>query len=97
MAPVLNMKSAGSWFGTSVHMDRITQNSSIKLPTRGKISDTSMPLCPYLRKANGDANKLPVERSVLGAPPGIGFPLYCDSIGLGSKVSTCDMPPFITR
>ena len=35
MAPVLNMKSEGSWFGTSVHMERITQNSSIKPPTRG--------------------------------------------------------------
>src|SRR5438309_4383061 len=97
MVPVLNMKSDGSWLGTSVHMDRITQNSSIRAPTRGKISDTSIPLCPLLRKANGDANKLPVERSVLGAPPGIGVPLYLDSIGLGSKVSTWDMPPFITR
>src|SRR6476646_3236299 len=97
MAPVLNMKSEGSWLGTSVHMDRITQKSSIKPPTRGNNSDTSMPLCPYLRNANGDANRLPVERSVLGAPPGIGCPLYFDSIGLGSNVSTWDMPPFITR
>src|SRR5262245_20003596 len=97
MAPVLNMKSEGSWFGTSVHMDRITQNSSIKLPMREKISDTSMPLCPHLRKANGEANRWPVERSVLGAPPGTGWPLYLDSMGFGSNVSTWDMPPFMTR
>ena len=56
-----------------------------------------MPLCPHLWNANGDANRFPVDRSVFGAPPGIGCPLYFDSIGLGSNVSTCDMPPFITR
>ncbi len=36
-------------------------------------------------------------RSVLRLPEGIGVPLYFVSIGLGSKVSTCDGPPFRKR
>ena len=39
----------------------------------------------------------PLRRSVEIFGPGIGWPSYFVSAGLGSKVSTCDMPPFRNR
>ena len=39
----------------------------------------------------------PVRRSVLISPVGSGCPWYFSSIGLGSKVSTCETPPFMNR
>ena len=46
---------------------------------------------------NGERSRLPVLRSVFRLPAGMGLPLYLSSIGLGSKVSTCDGPPFRNR
>ena len=45
-------------------------------PSCGKISLTSMPLCPYFLNVNGDFSRLPVLRSVCRLPEGIGLPLY---------------------
>ena len=59
-----------------------------------KISLTSMPLWPYLRNRNGEARAAPVLRSVVRFPWGSVLPSYFFSSGLGSKVSTCDGPPF---
>ena len=56
-----------------------------------------MPLFPYRLNSNGDFSRLPVFRSVFRFPAGIGWPLYFVSIGFGSKVSTCDGPPFRNR
>ena len=35
--------------------------------------------------------------SVATAPPGSGWPWYLSSIGFGSKLSTCERPPFMNR
>src|SRR6266853_4024052 len=72
----------------------MTHTSSMHSPSLGKISLTSIPLWPYFLNLNGDASRLPVFRSVFKFPEGIGLPSYFVSIGLGSKVSTCDGPPF---
>jgi hypothetical protein len=66
----------------------MTQKSSIKAPTLGKISLTSSPLWPYFLKVKGDAIRLPVALSVLTLGPGSGLPSWRVSSGLGSKVST---------
>src|SRR5260370_9626407 len=66
----------------------------MRSPSFGKISLISIPLWPHFLTWNGDASRLPVFRSVLRLPEGIGLPLYFVSIGLGSKVSTCEGPPF---
>ncbi len=65
--------------------------------TCGKSSLTSIPDWPYFLNANGDASAAaPVLRSV-GRSRGIACPLYFCSAGFGSKVSTCEGPPFINR
>ncbi len=81
----------------SVHTERITQMSSMQPPTCGKISLTSIPLCPYFLNVNGDFISAPVLRSVATSPPGSGWPWYLSSIGFGSKLSTCESPPFMNR
>ncbi len=81
----------------SVYIDRMKQMSSTHSPTCGQISLTSMPLCPYFLKLNGDRSSVPVFRSVATNPPGSGWPWYFSSIGFGSKQSTCDAPPFMKR
>ena len=55
-----------------------------------------MPLWPNLRNWNGEGNAAPVRRSVFSVI-GIGFPANLASDGFGSKVSTCDAPPFMNR
>ena len=45
----------------------------------------------------GEPRAAPVLRSVRRFGPGRGLPWYFASIGLGSKVSTCDGPPFMNR
>src|SRR5688572_6009862 len=81
----------------SVCIERITQMSSAQAPTCGKSSLTSRPLLPYRVNSNGDFIRVPVLRSVATVPPGSGWPWYLASIGLGSKLSTCDSPPFMNR
>ena len=71
--------------------------SSASAPTCGNSSLTSRPLLPYLLNVNGDFISAPVLRSVATLPPGSGCPWYFSSIGLGSKLSTCDSPPFMNR
>ena len=56
-----------------------------------------MPLWPYFLNVNGDFISEPVLRSVATVPPGSGCPWYFSSIGFGSKLSTCDSPPFMNR
>src|SRR5436305_93913 len=73
------------------------QRSSITDPRWGKTSLTSVPLCPYFSNVNGDRIRLPTLRSWDKGPPGIGWPSYFVSVGLGSKLSTCDKPPFMNR
>ena len=41
--------------------------------------------------------RAPVRRSVFISPVGRGWPSYFSSSGLGSKVSTCETPPFMNR
>src|SRR5690242_6173726 len=81
----------------SVYMDRITHTSSIHDPSFGKISLTSIPLCPYFSNLNGDPSRAPVLRSVFRLEEGIGLPVYFCSSGLGSNVSTWEGPPFRKR
>ena len=71
--------------------------SSAQAPTFGNSSLTSMPHWPYFLNVNGDFMSTPVLRSVAMLPPGSGCPWYLSSIGLGSKLSTCDSPPFMNR
>ncbi len=56
-----------------------------------------MPDWPYFLNVNGDRIKPPVLRSVATGSPGSGWPWNLSSIGLGSKLSTCDSPPFMNR
>ncbi len=81
----------------SVCIERITQMSSAQPPTCGNSSLTSRPLWPYFLNVNGDFISEPVLRSVATVPPGSGWPWYLSSIGFGSKLSTCDRPPFMNR
>src|SRR4051812_19757184 len=92
MSPQFIMSSEGSWFGTSVCIDRMTQSSSACSRSFGKALLISRPLSPHFAKAKGDGYAAPVFRSVRRLK-GRGFPAYFDSAGLGSKVSTCDAPP----
>ena len=57
MLPVCICNNAGSWFGTSVRMDRITQQSSITRARFGKVSLISMPLWPALWNSKGEGMK----------------------------------------
>src|SRR5688572_3742094 len=77
---------AGSWAGTSVHIDRTTHISSTRSARCGNTSLTSMPDLPYFLNSNGDGYARPVR-------PGNAESSYFASDGLGSKVSTCDGPP----
>jgi hypothetical protein len=56
-----------------------------------------MPHCPYFLNVKGERISAPVFRSVAIEPPGSGWPWYLSSIGFGSKLSTCDSPPFMNR
>ena len=64
----------GSWFGTSACIDLNTTISSALCATVGNSSLISKPLRPCFLNENGDANKVPVLRSVLRFPDGNGFP-----------------------
>src|SRR6266446_8642287 len=89
----INMRE-GSWFGSSAFIERITAMSSIHSPIFGNKSLTSIPLWPYFLNLKGEGNAAPVFRSVLMYSPGRGLPEYFSSNGFGSKLSTCDGPPF---
>ena len=71
--------------------------SSAHAPTLGNSSLTSIPHWPYFLNVKGDRISAPVLRSVAIEPPGSGWPWYLSSIGFGSKLSTCDSPPFMNR
>ncbi len=81
----------------SVYIERMKQMSSAHPPTCGNSSLTSMPALPYFLNVNGERMSAPVLRSVAMLPPGRGWPWYLSSIGFGSKLSTCDRPPFMKR
>jgi hypothetical protein len=57
--------SDGSWFGTSAHIERITQRSSTDSAVFAKSSLTSMPVFQYFWNAYGYWKAAPVLRSVL--------------------------------
>src|SRR4051812_48915668 len=80
----------------SLHIDRITHMSSTHSPTCGKISLTSVPLCPYFLKLNGEGKAAPVRRSVFNVI-GMDLPAKRVKAGFGSNVSTWDAPPFMNR
>ena len=65
----------------------------------GKISETSMPLCPYLRKLNGEGIRGPGLpcRTITSPLPVSGWPAYWCRAGLGSKVSTWLTPPHMNN
>ena len=56
-----------------------------------------MPLWPRGRAANGEGMILPRLRRPVVSEAGGAWPAYFSSAGLGSKVSTCDGPPFMNR
>src|SRR5205807_2192217 len=95
-SPQFIIISDGSWLGMSLHIERTMQRSSTCSPTFEKISLTSMPLWPNFLNSNGVGNADPVRRSVFSVI-GIGLPPYLPSDGFGSKVSTCEGPPFMNR
>jgi hypothetical protein len=61
-----------------------------------KRSLTSIPDLPYFLNANGDRMATPVFRSVRRFI-GSGLPWNRSRAGFGSKVSTCEGPPFMNR
>src|SRR5436190_11876099 len=81
----------------SVYIERMKQMSSTHSPTYGNSSLTSIPALPYFLNVKGERISAPVLRSVATLPPGRGWPWNLSSIGLGSKLSTCDRPPFMNR
>src|SRR5579863_5059676 len=95
--PVLKSVVVGSWLGISTYIERIMQRSSATVPTLGHSSLKSMPLCPYFLNLKGDFIKLPTRKKLTGVEPGVGWPSYLSTIGLGSNESMCDTPPFIKR
>src|SRR6516165_7668713 len=97
VSPEFIINSDGSWLGVLVCIERMTHRSSTQRATCGNSSLTSMPLSPYFWNLNGEGNVAPVLRSVRRLGEGIDLPTYFCSVGLGSKVSTCDGPPFINR
>ena len=56
-----------------------------------------MPGLAVFLNAKGERISAPVLRSVATVPPGSCCPWYLSSIGFGSKLSTCDNPPFMNR
>src|SRR3954453_16324683 len=56
-----------------------------------------MPLSPRGLAANGEGIILPLLRRPVMIEAGGAWPAYFSSAGLGSKVSTCDGPPFMNR
>src|SRR5713226_8714260 len=58
-----------------------------------------MPLLPCAANLNGEGISLPalLRPAILAMTSEIGLPACWASIGLGSKVSTCDGPPFMNR
>src|SRR5579884_2870002 len=76
-------------------MERMTQISSMQRATCGNSSLTSMPLWPYFWNLNGDGSNLPA--AFWRVVPSLDWPAYFSSAGLGSKVSTCDGPPFMNK
>ncbi len=57
--PLHIINNEGSWLGTLVCIERITQMSSMHFPTSGKISETSIPDWPHFLNANGLLNNAP--------------------------------------
>ena len=83
----------------SVFIERMTVSSSATVPRCGKISESSVPLCPQRLKANCGAKHFNVcSCNCASCCPavndsGIGCPWSFASCGLGSNVSKCDGPP----
>src|ERR1700751_4757633 len=96
-SPQFISMSDGSWLGTWACMERMTAISSIDEATFGKSSLASMPLWPNFENLKGEGKAAPVRRSVGRFGVGKGLPAYRASIGLGSKVSTWEGPPFMNR
>src|ERR1700692_4343017 len=71
--------------------------SSAQAPTLGKGSGTSGALDPAGLNSNGDFISVPVLRSWPRSPPGMGWPWYLVSMGLLSKLSMWERPPFMNR
>src|SRR5262245_22615646 len=97
VSPQVIMSSDGSWLGTLVCIERMTHRSSAWRARCGNSSLISIPLRPCLLNLNGDWSSAPVFRSVFRTPPGGICPLRFVNSGFGSKVSTCDGPPFMNR
>src|SRR4051812_31925801 len=72
------------------------QQSSMTRAMCGRVELTSMPLWPYLANVSGEGMKpeplLFLKRSPVGC-----WPANFARAGLGSKVSTCEGPPFMKR
>src|SRR5690349_1715534 len=79
-------RDAGSWAGTSVHIERMMHMSSTHSPSFENTSLTSMPDFPYLLNLNGEGKATPVR-------PGKVLSSNFASVGFGSNVSTCDGAP----
>ena len=95
-SPQFIIISDGSWFGISVCIERTMQRSSTQLADiREDLADLDAALAE-LAELERRGNAAPVRRSVFSVI-GIGFPANLASDGFGSKVSTCDAPPFMNR
>ncbi len=96
MLPEFMKRRARSWAGLSVCIERMTHTSSMQRPISGNSSLTSMPERPCLWKAKGEPMSL---RPLRTRSPTFGgsWPWRWVRAGLGSKVSTCDGPPFMKR
>ena len=71
MSPQFISSSAGSWFGTSACIERMTQQVvDAARAMSGRVSLTSIPLWPYLRELERRRHEAaPVLRSVLSRSP----------------------------
>src|SRR5580692_2197017 len=79
--------------------ERISANSSTWVAIWGKISETSMPHCPYFLKVKGLGIRGPGFpcRTTISPLPVSGCPAYLVSAGLGSKVSMWLTPPLMNK
>ena len=101
--PVMKKSCAGTWFTSSVFIERMRVTSSSTVPRCGRSSEIIEPFGPCGANSHGEASTLArllvmlEKRRPFTADSGIGVPLSFFSVGLWSKRSSCDGPPVMFR
>src|SRR5437660_398477 len=93
-SPVFICRQAPLWLMLSATIERMTHRLSKQVANCGNSSLTSVTDWPCFSKVYGEASRFAVlVRSNFGFSTGRGLPASCSSRGIGSNVSTGDVPP----